>query len=840
MSTNRQSADPYMGMTLGDYTLTERIGKGTIGTVYRAERANPSHVVACKIIPQAKLKDGWQSELSKVVRLTGVPHVVQYIDHGTDLDRENQTFVWIFWQYIPGRNLGEYLKAPPSPLDMAFVEQIAATLLRVLYACGREDIRHGDLHDGNVLISEPDEHLIGTPRRIFVSDFGCGGSHNDVEPRDDYRQCFSIVMSLLRRLRPADLNSRDRLLHEKLSQSLGKRLLEADATQGRYVRDAAALLEEIQGLVRSAAIEAAAGAASAGTRAPGDYLVAEALGYRAEEWKELFVPDFLAAEELLSKNVTVLTGARGCGKTMTFRRLTRFMDEVIGEPCRVEGADRFIGFYLNCRDLIEAFPWLPRSLSVGTQQQLIHYFHLAWLSEICKTLAVSDPERDGDYSWLDSFMRGVFGKAYQSLPAGGDALSHVQAYLENDKERCRLTRLGSARGPAAWPLSRVDLLDAVQGLVEQNLPWATGVPFYLFLDDYTIPIVPRQLQNVLNQLVFKRRSDLFFKISTEAINSFSREGVRGKPLELHQDFELLDLATASLHQGRKEKGDLLDKIFRPRIDRHSILKAKDLGLQDVLGDTPYSQNQLAKRLRHAAAKERSRVLYHGRGIFVGMWASDIRTMIQMFVEMLRDANGELKKGESTVIPREIQDKCYRTTGGEFLSFAEAVVDPSTLEKSPAGQDRSYGKHLRRIAEEFINVARYELTRGLEVSNQGRRNPRQAFRIEVLDRVDIPDDVLHYYEGLIRWHLFLQDWRGKSVRGLITARLYLNRILLPVARLTVSSHDNISLTNDEFVDLLREPDGFEERYRKGERRRRRQLRSQQRPLALSSGAEEGKR
>jgi len=111
---------------------------------------------------------------------------------------------------------------------------------------------------------------------------------------------------------------------------------------------------------------------------------------------------------------------------------------------------------------------------------------------------------------------------------------------------------------------------------------------------------------------------------------------------------------------------------------------------------------------------------------------------------------------------------------------------------------------------------------------------------VLDRVDIPDDVLHYYEGLIRWHLFLQDWRGKSVRGLITARLYLNRILLPVARLTVSSHDNISLTNDEFVDLLREPDGFEERYRKGERRRRRQLRSQQRPLALSSGAEEGKR
>src|SRR5207244_3113677 len=104
---------------------------------------------------------------------------------------------------------------------------------------------------------------------------------------------------------------------------------------------------------------------------------AEALGYRVEEWKDLFVPEFLAAQDLLSKNITILTGARGCGKTMAFRRLTAFMDKVIGESSRVKGAAQFVGFYLNCRDLVEAFPWLPSKVTKGMQQQIIHYFHLA-------------------------------------------------------------------------------------------------------------------------------------------------------------------------------------------------------------------------------------------------------------------------------------------------------------------------------------------------------------------------------------------------------------------------------------------------------------------------------
>jgi hypothetical protein len=802
--------DPYIGFQpIPNYYLERKVGEGKIGSVYKAARKDPPDVLACKVIPEGKLKSGWERELEKVVRLRGVQCVVQYHSHGSGLDNNKRPFVWILWNFVDGINLRQYLERPPWPLDLAFVENVAVTILRVLYACDKVEIRHGDLHEGNILISNPDPRLPGNPRTIWISDFGYGGSHNEIEPKDDFRQFFSILSALFRRLDQPSLNPRDKIMRQKADAFLRKKVLEFDPTQGRYVGNREFLLQDFTSLGPEAEREAATAIKVQEIQEPGDYLVAEALGYRADEWKNLFVPEFLAAQDLLSKNITVLTGARGCGKTMTFRRLTVFMDKVIGEPCGVKGADQFIGFYLNCRDLVEAFPWVPRRLSTAMQQQIIHYFHLGWFSEICKTLSILELGGGETFGWLDGLFAGTFGDRYQPLPKGADVLAHARAFLEDEKERCRLTELDKTSGLSAWPLARMDFLDMIQSQLESHVPIIGEKPIYFFLDDYTIPIVTRAVQRVLNPIIFKRRSKLFFKISTEATNSFERHGLRGKPLELHQDFELIDLATESLHQNEKEKAELLDKIFRPRIDRHPTLKGKNLDLVDLLGKTPTSNNQLAKQMRETAQKGgRKRILYHGADAFVGMWTSDIRIMIQMFADMLREANGALRRGVRA-IDNVIQDKVYRTTGGEFLVFAQSVTDPSFWERGPSYtiQREGYGRHLRDVAEAFINISRYELTKGQLVSNQGRLNPKQAFRLEVIDKFNLPDTAARFYDGLLRWHIFLQDWRGKSVRGMITPRLYLNRVLLPYSNLTFSSHDNIHLTNKEFIRLLRKPKVF---------------------------------
>jgi hypothetical protein len=692
---------------------------------------------------------------------------------------------------------------------MAFIESLLSTILNVLFACKSQNIFHGDLHAGNVLIAKPDPRVRNGRRKVFVSDFGYGGSHNAIAPKDDFQGLANILGDLLRRLKQEDLNARDRAMHEKLVVFTSKRLRDASRTKDS---DPDALIREYDELRQAAERESAAGARDDAPRTPADYLWAEAMGYRREEWKQLFVPEFLAANDLLAKNNTILTGARGCGKTMSFRRLTKLMDIIVGEPSGVVGADQFVGFYLNCRDLVDAFPWLPKKLEPGGEQQLVHFFHVAWLSEACKTLARVDLEGNENYEWLDAFMISQFGSQYSPATAGSPILPHARSFLEREKERCRTTRINSAKGVTKWPLARFDFLDRLQSQFEKHVGWVGSLPLYLFLDDYTIPIVLPTLQVVLNPIIFKRRSQIFFKVSTESANSFLPIGTNKKALEVHHDFALLDLATESLHQKEDEKIKLLDRIFTPRVGRYYPFTGHNFGLADVLGKTPYSNNQLAWYLRdpkaHPLPSGLKRLLYCGLDVFIGMWASDIRIMVEMFADMIREANGRITPKQPQ-IPDDVQDRCFRFQGSEFLTFAQSVRDPDLMrcgsQKRLRGEE--YGNHLKNIVEAFVNVSRFELNSGKLIDNQGTLNPRQAFRLEILDSFEVSEKLRRYHDGLVRYHIFLQDWRGKSQRGMLTPRLYLNRILLPYVTLTFSSHDHIRLSNAEFNLLLEKPTEF---------------------------------
>jgi hypothetical protein len=809
--------DPFIGIKIsGEWELVEKVGVGKIGAVYKAVKQNPYDVLACKIIPHTP-KSGWDVELAKVTKLRGVDSVVQYHSHGAALDKNSRPYVWILWNnFIDGINLATYITEKPWPLDMAFIENIASVVLNVLYACQHENIIHGDLHAGNILISNPDMKTVDKQRKVWVSDFGYGGSHNQKKPKDDFKQLSSIIINLLNKLNLSDLNKRDRIMHEKLYFFFDKKFAERDPTQGNQVGNLELLIKDFRRLSKDAREEAEMTERTIVTD-PGDYLWAEAIGNKAEVWKDLFVPEFLAARDLLNRNITILTGARGCGKTMAFRRLTAYMDKIVGEPSGVPGSDEFIGFYLNCRNLIEAFPWIPGQLNKNASAQIIHFFHLSWLSEICNTLYLCYHAEDLKFDWLDSFILKYF-QNYQTLPEGADHLSHIMSFIESEKELCRLTELGK-RKDLDWPLYKMEFLDELCSLVSRNSPWETTKPFYLFLDDYTIPIIPRAVQIVLNPIVFKRRDTLFFKVSTESFISFERTTVRGKPLELHQDFELIDLSNESLHRNFGEKKTLLESIFKPRIDRHATLKKYDKSLSDLLGKSNLSNNELARLLRdNKTASKKKKVLYHGIESFVGMWSSDIRVMIQMFVDMIRDSTVDINNGVWQ-IKSEVQNNIYRSKGGEFLVFAESVPAPSSIENNIlTKRNTTFGSHLIKIVQAFINVSSFELSNGELVSNEGRLNPKQAYRIEIIDKFELKDDIKDYYEGLVRWHIFLHDFRGKSVRGMITPRLFLNKILIPNSNLTFSSHDNIHLNNIEFRMLLKEPDKFIEYWRSKRLRR----------------------
>lgn len=800
----------------GDFELVEFKGAGKIGQVFRAYSPTKNLTYACKVILQSKLKKGWERELEKIRELQNVPNVVQYRDHGAGISGNN-LYCWVLYDFVDGWNLNEFAEQQSDKITVPFIVGLLKCVLEVLYACKVQGIVHGDLHAGNILIGKPDPRRINARETINVNDFGYGGSHNDVQPKNDFKELTTFVSKLLRGVPQHSLNPADKQVHEGLQAFCGKSL--ADTARQAPGFNAGRLYRDLEDLVSSAIQRSSSGfdPATNSRRMPADYLVAEALGLRIEEWKDLFVPDFLAVNNLLSRNITVLTGARGCGKTMTFRRLTKLMDVVIGESSGVDSSEQFIGFYLNSRDIIDAFPWVPDPLPQSARAQVTHFFHLAWISEFIRTIQQVDSaekKEEGamDYSWLESWFLSYYGGQYARALEGESVAAHVAAFVETEKERCRASALGRVEH---WELARIDVLDSFCRTVQSNVQWTRDYPLYLFLDDYTVPLVPRAMQRTLNSVIFKRRDMLFFKISTESATSFVATGHNDKQLELHHDFELLDLATESLHQKLTDKMAMLNRIFVPRIRRHALFAQKSYGLTDLLGETPYSNNALATKIRAGRKSgEDGKVLYHGTEVFANLWTSDVRTLVEMLTEMLRQAESVLS-AQNCRIPPGIQDDRIRTQGGELMTFTQSIRDYDLVRALPDKRRRAerFGKHLKDVVEAFIGASHYELTKGKLIDNQGRLNPRQAFRLEVIDSFNPSEAAEVYLEGLIRYHIFLQDWRGKSQRGMLTPRLYLNRIFLPHGGLTLSSKDHIQVTNAELNLLLERPSEFKGYWKK---------------------------
>jgi len=106
------------------------------------------------------------------------------------------------------------------------------------------------------------------------------------------------------------------------------------------------------------------------------------------EWSNLFVQDFPGYEDIVSRNITVLTGTRGCGKTMVFRRLSALLGFKVGPLTRE--ADSFIGFYLSMNDIADAFLFDHRpSVNDAYSRRVIQFFHLSLLCEIVQVAAAA-------------------------------------------------------------------------------------------------------------------------------------------------------------------------------------------------------------------------------------------------------------------------------------------------------------------------------------------------------------------------------------------------------------------------------------------------------------------
>lgn len=228
--------------------------------------------------------------------------------------------------------------------------------------------------------------------------------------------------------------------------------------------------------------------------------------------------------------------------------------------------------------------------------------------------------------------------------------------------------------------------------------------------------------------------------------------------------------------------------------------------------------ELARKIRKEAdntqkitSSTNGGILYHGRHVFLNMWSGDTRSMVKILQNLLE----ALPTNNTPELPLDpkLQNKVFRNTGGEFLHLLKACMRTGRRGGSNLPPHiTSWGEHLVKIAEAFKEIALYEL-RTRQGGRKGRNEPKQAFRIEIIDKFSLNGIEKEIYEDLVRYGVFLRDDRGKSIRGAIIPRLYLRRLLIPYCTLTFSKIDNIGMNSSAFKRLLIRPEEFLKSWKK---------------------------
>ncbi len=150
-----------VGRSILHYRVTEKLGEGGMGVVYKAEDTQLRRTVALKFLPRETL-----DEEEVKARLIREAQAAAALDHPNIChvygihEEDGETFIAM--AYIDGPSLAEKIKERPLPLDEALT--IATQIAEGLHEAHEQGVVHRDIKPQNILLT--------TKGQVKILDFG--------------------------------------------------------------------------------------------------------------------------------------------------------------------------------------------------------------------------------------------------------------------------------------------------------------------------------------------------------------------------------------------------------------------------------------------------------------------------------------------------------------------------------------------------------------------------------------------------------------------------------------------------------------------------------------------
>ena len=146
-----------IGTKLAHYEVTQRLGSGGMGDVYKARDPRLNRDVAIKVLPErlatnVKLRERFQCEAEAIANLQH-PHICVLYDIG-----EQDGTSYLVMEYLEGETLAQRLERGPLPLDQ--VLQYAIEISDALDKAHRKGATHRDIKPPNIMLTKEGAKLL--------------------------------------------------------------------------------------------------------------------------------------------------------------------------------------------------------------------------------------------------------------------------------------------------------------------------------------------------------------------------------------------------------------------------------------------------------------------------------------------------------------------------------------------------------------------------------------------------------------------------------------------------------------------------------------------------------